>query len=95
MSPQDLQPYQHEERDRDRHYPRPAHHHYRSPVGHWTRTLGALAPLVITELVPEPRKQIRFIRIASVALAAISEMTYAYQLNKERAEREEEREHRR
>jgi hypothetical protein len=95
MPPQDLQPYQHDERDRGRHYPSHTHHHYRSPVGLWTRTLGALAPLVITELVEEPRKQIRFIRIASVALAALSEMTYAYQLNKERAEREQEREHRR
>jgi hypothetical protein len=57
-------------------------------VGHWTRTLGALAPLVITEIIPEDRvKQLRFIRIASVALAAISEASYAYQIQRERRER--------
>jgi hypothetical protein len=95
MSPQDLQPYQYDERDREPHYPRPVYHRYPSPVGHWTRTLGALAPLVISELVPEPSRQIRFIRIASVALAAISELSYAHQLQKERERREEEREHRR
>ena len=48
-------------------------------------------PLVIGEVVKEPDKKWRFIRIASVAMAAINEASYAYQVQKERKERDEER----
>jgi hypothetical protein len=62
-----------------------------SPVGHWTRTVGALVPLVIGELVKEPEKKWRFIRIATVALAVINEAHYAHRVQQKRRERNEER----
>ena len=83
--------HEHEASDDDCHRRRVAHHHHHapSPVAHYTRTLGALIPLVITELIPEDHvKQIRFIRIASVALAVLNEGSYAYRVNQERRERE-------
>ena len=80
------QPHHRDEREPD--YPR---HHRPSAVGHWTRTIGALVPLVVGEVVKEPDKRWRFIRIASVALAVINEASYAYQVQKERDERERER----
>jgi len=64
-------------------YPRP------SAVGHWTRTIGALVPLVIGEVVKDPEKRWRFIRVASVALAVISEGTYAYRVREQRRDSEE------
>jgi len=42
-------------------------------------------------LVKEPEKKWRFIRDASVALAVINEASYAYQVQQERRERDEER----
>jgi len=51
---------------------------------HWLRLLGALAPLIIGELVHEPEKRWRYIRIASVAMAVISEATWAQKIKKER-----------
>jgi hypothetical protein len=50
-----------------------------------------LVPLVVGEVVKEPDKRWRFIRIASVAMAVINEASYAYQVQKERDERERER----
>ena len=91
MDPRAAQPHRNAE-DRDVDYPRHQHHHRPSPVGHWTRTIGALVPLAITEFVPEPSKQIRFIRIASVALAVLNESRYAYRVQQDRREREYDRE---
>jgi hypothetical protein len=91
MDPRAAQPHRNAE-DRDVDYPRHQHHHRPSPVGHWTRTIGALVPLVITELVPYHSKQIRFIRIASVALAVLNEGNYAFRVQQERREREYDRE---
>ncbi len=56
-------------------------------MGRWTRTLGALAPLIIGEVVKDQEKRWRFIRIASVALAVLNEGTYAYRVKQERHER--------
>jgi hypothetical protein len=77
-------------RDGEPDYPRHSHHRP-SAIGHWTRALAALVPLGITELVEDRGRQIRFTRIASVALLAINELSYAYALDKERREREQER----
>jgi hypothetical protein len=66
--------------------------HRPSAVGHWTRALAALVPLGITELVEDRGRQIRFTRIASVALLAVNELSYAYMLDKERRERDLEHE---
>jgi hypothetical protein len=87
MEPRATQPHRNAE-DRDVDYPRHQHHHRPSPVGHWTRTIGALVPLVIGEIVQDPAKKWRFIRVASVALAVINEASYAYQVQQERNERE-------
>jgi hypothetical protein len=87
MEPRAPQPH-HEDERREPHHPR---HSPPSAVGHWTRTLGALAPLVIGELVKDPEKKWRFIRVASVALAILNEGTYAYRVQQERNERQYDR----
>jgi hypothetical protein len=79
------------ERDTEPQYPR---HRPPSAIGHWTRTLGALVPLVIGELVEDPKKKWRFIRVASVALAVINEASYAYAVQQDRRDREARRERR-
>ena len=47
----------------------PYHHPHTSlgATGHWLKTAGILAPLVISEFVTDHQKQWRYIRIASVA----------------------------
>jgi hypothetical protein len=82
--------YYRNEQDTEPQYPR----HRPSAIGHWTRTLGALVPLVIGELVKEPEKKWRFIRVASVALAVINEASYAYAVQQDRKERDARRERR-
>ena len=72
-------------------YPRPPSHTPPSEVGHWVRTAGILSPLVIGELVKDPEKKWRFIRITSVAVALISEGLHAHRIQRERREREAER----
>jgi hypothetical protein len=47
-------------------------------IGHWVRTAGILAPLVITEFVKDPDQKFRFIRITSVAAAILSEGLHAH-----------------
>jgi hypothetical protein len=91
MEPRPPQPHDRDYPDKELPYPRHDRHRPPSPVGHWTRTIGALLPLVIGELVKEPEKKWRFIRVASVAMAVINEASYAYQVQKERTEREQER----
>lgn len=59
-----------------------------SEIGHWVRTAGILSPLVIGELVKDPEKKWRFIRVSSVAVALISEGLHVHRLNRERHERE-------
>jgi hypothetical protein len=73
-----------------------ARHEYRRPpsytppseIGHWVRTAGILAPLIIGEVVKDPDKKWRFIRITSVAVALISEGLHARRIQHERRERE-------
>ena len=65
-----------------------AHHPAPSEIGHWVRTAGILSPLVIGELVKDPEKKWRFIRVSSVAAALISEGLHVHRLNRERQERE-------
>lgn len=59
-----------------------------SEIGHWVRTAGILSPLVIGELVKDPERKWRFIRVSSVAVALISEGLHVHRLNRERRERE-------
>ena len=68
--------------------PRPPSHLPPSEVGHWIRTAGILAPLLIGEIVKDPDKKWRFIRITSVAMALVSEGMHAHRIQRERQERE-------
>jgi hypothetical protein len=58
-------------------------------TSHWIRTAGLLAPLIIGELVEDPNKRWRWIRIASVATALVSEAMYTHKIKQEREERAE------
>ena len=58
-------------------------------AGHWVRTAGLLAPLVIGEFVKDADKRWRWIRVASIATTLISEGMYT---NHVRSERERTRE---
>jgi hypothetical protein len=66
------------------------HHAPPSEIGHWVRTAGILSPLVIGELVKDPERKWRFIRVSSVAVALISEGLHAHRIQRERRERETE-----
>jgi hypothetical protein len=64
------------------------HRHSPSASGHWLRTAGVLAPLVIGEVVKDADKRWRYIRITSVAMALISEGLYAHRVHQEQVDRE-------
>ncbi|HEX3747688.1 MAG TPA: hypothetical protein VHW09_27320 [Bryobacteraceae bacterium] len=53
---------------------------------------GILSPLIIGEIVQDSQKRWRWIRIASVATALVSEGFHTQRLMQERRERAEERE---
>ncbi len=55
-------------------------------TGHWVKTAGILAPLVIGEFVKDPDQRWRYIRIASVATALISEGLWTHKIRREREE---------
>ena len=55
-------------------------------TGHWVRTAGLLAPLVISEFIKDPEQKWRVIRIASVATALVSEAMWTHKIRKERDE---------
>ena len=61
-------------------------------TGHWIRTAGILAPLVIGEFIKDPDQKWRMIRIASVATALVSEGMWTHKIRNERKERAEEQE---
>ena len=58
-------------------------------TGHWIRTAGILAPLVIGEFVKDSEQRWRYIRIASVATALISEGLWTHKVRKERQDAQE------
>jgi hypothetical protein len=53
-------------------------------IGHWVRTAGILAPLIIGEFVKDPDRKWRFIRITSVAAAILSEGLHSHKTYRER-----------
>jgi hypothetical protein len=68
--------------------------HQRPPnygAGHWVRTVGLLIPLIIAEAVPDPAKKFRYMRIATVSLAIISEGMYAHKVHKQMEQWENQR----
>ena len=42
-------------------------------AGHWIKTLGILSPVVIGEFVKDPEKRWKYIKLASVGTALLSE----------------------
>jgi hypothetical protein len=71
-----------------REYPRQPAYTPPREVGHWVRTAGILAPLIIGELVKDPDTKWRFIRITSVAMALVSEGLHAHRIQGERRKRD-------
>jgi hypothetical protein len=55
-------------------------------AGHWLKTVGILAPLVIGEVIKDPDQRWRFIRLAAVGTALLSEGLYTHRIRKEREE---------
>ena len=58
-------------------------------AGHWIRMAGILSPLIIGELVKDADKKWRWIRIASVSTALLTEGMYAHRVSQRRAEQQE------
>src|ERR1700722_14795158 len=58
-------------------------------TGHWVREAGILAPLIISEFVKAPERRWRYVRIASVATALLSEALWTSRIHRERQERGE------
>jgi len=59
-------------------------------AGHWIREAGILAPLVISEFVEDPGQKWRYIKLASLATALVSQGMWTAKIH---AERKAEREH--
>ena len=86
MQSRAAQPYPHPEFAQDT---RQAFHHAHTHIGagsggHWLKMAGVLSPLVIGELVKDPDKRWRYIRMAAVATALVSEGMYAHRIRQER-----------
>ena len=58
-------------------------------TGHWIREAGILAPLIISEFVKDSEKRWRYIRIASVGTALLSEGLFTAKIHKEREQMRE------
>lgn len=86
-----VQPHTRAEPHPDKNPVRSFHHSGEGEIGHWVRTAGILSPLLIGELVKDPERKWRFIRVSSVAVALISEGLHVHRLNRERREREAQR----
>ncbi len=81
------------------HTPNAPQHHARQPyhnahssmgaAGHWIKTAGILAPLLIGEFVKDSEKRWRYIRIASVATALVSEGLWTNKIHSERKQAQE------
>jgi len=60
-------------------------------AGHWIKMAGILSPLVIGELVQDPDKRWRLVRIMAVATALAAEGFHAHHVRQRRQEQEQER----
>ena len=86
------QPSSHHPEFRNTHSDRQAFHKPHTSMGaagHWIKTAGILAPLVIGEFVKDPKKRWRYVRLASVATALVSEAMWTNRIRKEREQCEE------
>jgi len=71
---------------------KPAFHKPHTSLGttaHFVRTAGLLAPLIIGEFVKDADKRWRYIRLASIGTALISEGMWTNKIRKERQEARE------
>jgi hypothetical protein len=59
-------------------------------AGHWIRMAGILSPLVIGELIKDPDKRWRWIRIMAVATALTAEGFHAHHVRQRREEQQQE-----
>jgi hypothetical protein len=67
-------------------------HHPRTSLGaagHWIHLAAVTAPLVIGEVIKDPDKRWRALRIVSVGAALASEALWTHRLSKERQKDEE------
>ena len=73
------------------HEPQPYHKPHTSlgATGHWIKTAGILAPLIIGEFVKDSEQRWRYIRIASVATALVSEGLWTNKIHNERRDAQE------
>jgi hypothetical protein len=55
-------------------------------TGHWIKTLGILAPLVIGEVIKDPEQKWRAVRISAVATALLSEALWTQRVRRDREE---------
>jgi hypothetical protein len=85
MYPRAAQPYLPPDNVPERQAFQHAHTHIGAGSGgHWLKMAGVLSPLVIGELVKDPEKRWRYIRLAAVATALVSEGLYAHRIQQER-----------
>jgi hypothetical protein len=79
------QPEHRKWQDRESHRRAPRRHDPGAgEIGHWVRTLAMLAPLAITEFVPDAAKSKRLIRVTSVLAVVLSEGLHSHKLHKQR-----------
>jgi hypothetical protein len=76
-------------------YPRQSFHHPRTSIGagsagHWLKMAGILSPLIIGELVQDPNKRWRWIRIMAVLTAVTAEGFHTRRITRQRDECEQE-----
>ena len=81
-SPQTEHPNWQEKEHHRRTHRRPAA--VEGEIGHWVRTAGILAPLIIGEFVKDPDRKWRFIRVTSVAAAILSEGLHSHKAYRDR-----------
>ncbi len=78
-------------------YAQAARHAIRHPktslgaAGHWIHILSVAAPLVIAEMIKDPDKKWRALRVASVGGALLSEAAWTLKISHDRREAEEAR----
>jgi len=53
-------------------------------AAHWIKEAGILAPIAIGEFVPDPAKKWRYIKLASLATALLSEGMWTFRVHRER-----------
>jgi hypothetical protein len=73
-------------------YNRQAFHHPRTSLGaagHWIHLLSVAAPLLIPEIIKDPEKKWRALRLASVGAALASEIVWTHKLTQDRRKDEE------